>query len=69
MKGRITPYLFFALAALALSLIALSPNDDWHSAEVDPLNAVLIVAGVFIGAHLLRKLAEAAVARWKDRER
>lgn len=64
---RITPYLFFILAALALAMIALDPDDSWQAEEVDMLDAVLITAGVLIGAHALRKLAGWAVSRWKNR--
>ena len=51
---RLTPYLFFLLAILAFGMIALSPDDSWQSDEIDPLRAVLIVAGVFLGAHAMR---------------
>ena len=68
MKGRITPYLFFLIAVIAFAMIAFQPDDSWQSEQVDMLDAVLITAGVLIGAHLLRKLAEALYRRWKSRD-
>ena len=56
---RITPYLFFILAAAALVMIAVK-GDAGFEEEVDPLKAVLVVAGAFAGAHALRFL----VGRW-----
>lgn len=56
---RITPYLFFILAAVALVMIAVQ-GDAGFEEEVNPLQAVLVVAGAFAGAHLLRFL----VKRW-----
>ncbi|MBA4765119.1 hypothetical protein [Qipengyuania huizhouensis] len=65
--GRLTPYIFFLLAILAFVMIALQPDDSWQTEEVDMLDAVLITAGVLIGAHLLRKLGQTLYTRWKDR--
>ena len=62
---RLTPYIFFLLAIIAFVMIAFQPDDSWQTEEVDMLDAVLITGGVLIGAHLLRKLAEKAFARWK----
>lgn len=56
---RITPYLFFILAAAALVMIAVK-GDAGFGEEVNPLQAVLVVAGAFAGAHALRFL----VKRW-----
>ncbi|MXO50020.1 hypothetical protein GRI42_01730 [Erythrobacter gaetbuli] len=56
---RITPYLFFILAAAALVMIAVK-GDAGFEEEVNPLQAVLVVAGAFAGAHALRFL----VKRW-----
>ena len=55
---RLTPYIFFLLAII-------DKDDSWQTEQVDALDAVLITAGVLIGAHLLRKLAEVLYARWK----
>ena len=66
--GRLTPYIFFLLAILAFVMIALQPDDSWQTEEVDMLDAVLITAGVLIGAHLLRKLGQTLYTRWKDRQ-
>lgn len=68
MRGRITPYLFFLIAILALVMIAFDDDQSWQTEEVDLLDAVLVTAGVLIGAHLLRKLTETLYARWKDRQ-
>lgn len=65
---RLTPYIFFLLAIIAFAMIALDPDDSWQTEEVDLLDAVLITAGVLIGAHLLRKLGQAFLARRKDRQ-
>ena len=62
---RLTPYIFFLLAIIAFVMIAFQPDDSWQTEQVDALDAVLITAGVLIGAHLLRKLAEVLYARWK----
>ncbi|MXO47005.1 hypothetical protein GRI69_01850 [Erythrobacter vulgaris] len=67
--GRLTPYIFFLLAVLAFAMIALQPDDSWQTEEIDMVDAVLITAGVLIGAHLLRKLGQAFYAHWKDRRR
>lgn len=67
MTGRITPYAFFLLVIIGFALIAFDDDRSWQTEEVDLLDAVLVTAGVLIGAHLLRKLAEALYARWKDR--
>lgn len=68
MRG-LTPYIFFLLVILAFGMIALQPDDSWQTDEVDMLDAVLITAGVLIGAHVLRKLGEGLYARWKDRKK
>ena len=68
MRGRITPYLFFLIAVIALVMIAFDDDQSWQTEEVDILDAVLVTAGVLIGAHLLRKLAATLYARWKDRQ-
>ena len=68
MRGRITPYLFFLIAIIALAIIAFNDDQSWQTEEVDMFDAVLVTAGVLIGAHLVRKLAEALYARWKDRQ-
>ena len=68
MRGRITPYLFFLIAIIALAMIAFDDDQSWQTEEVGMFDAVLVTAGVLIGAHLLRKLAEALYARWKDRQ-
>ena len=62
---RLTPYIFFLLAIIAVAMIAFDKDDSWQTEQVDALDAVLITAGVLIGAHLLRKLAEVLYARWK----
>ncbi|QZD94930.1 hypothetical protein [Qipengyuania gelatinilytica] len=62
---RLTPYIFFLLAIIAFAMIAFDKDDSWQTEQVDALDAVLITAGVLIGAHLLRKLAEVLYARWK----
>lgn len=59
---RITPYLFFILVAGAFVLIAIK-GDAGFEDEVDPLEAVLVVAAAFLGAHGLRY----AVNRWLAR--
>lgn len=64
---RLTPYIFFLLAILAFVMIAMEPDDSWQSEKVDILDAVLVTAGVLIGAHLLRKIAEKLFAKRKDR--
>ena len=66
--SRLSPYLFFVLAALAFAMVALSDDDDWQSEEVSLLESVLIVGGVFLGAHLLRKLVAMAMDRRKVRD-
>ena len=66
---RLTPYLFFTIAALGLAMVALDQDQSWQTEEVDTLDAVLIIAGVFIGAHLLRKLAGFLYGRLRDRDR
>lgn len=63
---RLTPYIFFLLAIMAFAMIAFDSDDSLQTEEVDTLDAVLITAGVLIGAHLLRKLAELLYARWKS---
>ena len=68
MRGRITPYLFFLIAIIALAMIAFDDDRSWQTEEVDIFDAVLVTAGVLIGAHLVRKLAETLYARWKDRQ-
>ncbi|PZT91218.1 MAG: hypothetical protein DI637_02485 [Citromicrobium sp.] len=51
---RITPYLFFVLAIGTFAMIALDDDQSWQAEEVDPLQAVLLVAAAFAGAHVLR---------------
>lgn len=63
---RLTPYIFFLLAIMAFTMIAFDSDDSWQTEQVDMLDAVLITAGVLIGAHLLRKLAEMLYTRWKS---
>ncbi|SFP24998.1 hypothetical protein [Qipengyuania nanhaisediminis] len=53
---RLTPYLFFTLAVAGLVWIAIR-GDAGFDEEVDPLTAVIVVAGVFLAAHALRHLA------------
>ena len=53
---RLTPYLFFTLAATGLVWVAIRGDAGFHE-EVDPLTAVIVVAGVFLAAHALRHLA------------
>ena len=65
---RLTPYIFFLLAIIAFTMIALDSDDSWQTEEVNLLDAVLITAGVLIGAHLLRKLVQAWLVRRKDRQ-
>lgn len=65
---RLTPYIFFLLAIIAFAMIALEPDDSWQSEEVDVLDAVLITAGVLIGAHLLRIIGTRLFERWKSRD-
>ena len=67
MRGRITPYLFFLLAVIALAMIAFDDDQSWQTEQVDMLDALLVTAGVLVGAHLLRKVVESLFARWKDR--
>ena len=61
--NRLSPYLFFVLAALTFAMVAFSDDDHWQSEEVSFLDSVLIVGGVFLGAHLLRKLVSVAMDR------
>ncbi|MBT8427406.1 MAG: hypothetical protein KJO02_05190 [Erythrobacter sp.] len=63
---RLTPYIFFLLAIMAFAMIAFDKGESWQTEQVDILDAVLITAGVLIGAHLLRKLAEVLYKRWKS---
>lgn len=51
---RITPYLFFIIAAGALAMIAFDRDQSWQTEDISPLRAVLIVGAAFAGAHLLR---------------
>lgn len=53
---RLTPYLFFTLAVAGLAWVAIR-GDAGFDEEVDPLTAVIVVAGVFLTAHALRHLA------------
>ena len=53
---RLTPYLFFTLALAGLVWVAIR-GDTGFEEEVDPLTAVIVVAGVFLTAHALRHLA------------
>lgn len=55
MRERLTPYIFFLLAAGAFVMIAIQ-GDGALEEPVDPLRAVLVVIGVFAGAHILRAL-------------
>ena len=68
MRGPITPYLFFLLAIIALAMMAFDKDQSWQAEEVDITHAVLITAGVLIGAHILRKIATHFYVRWKDRQ-
>lgn len=52
---RLTPYLFFLLAAAGLLMVAIK-GDAGFEDEVDPLQAILVIGGVFIGAHALRHI-------------
>ncbi|MBX7527331.1 hypothetical protein [Qipengyuania vesicularis] len=65
---RITPYAFFLIAVIGLAMVAFDKDDSWQTEEVDMLDAVLITAGVLIGAHLLRKRVGWIYARSKDRQ-
>ena len=65
---RLTPYLFFIIAALGLAMVAVDQDQSWQTEEVDTLDAIIVIAGVFIGAHLLRKLAGFLHGRMRDRE-
>lgn len=65
---RITPYAFFLIAIIGLAMVAFDKDDSWQTEEVDMLDAVLITAGVLIGAHVLRKLVGRLYARSKDRQ-
>ena len=65
---RITPYAFFLIAVIGLAMVAFDKDDSWQTEEVGMLDAVLITAGVLIGAHLLRKLVGWIYARSKDRQ-
>lgn len=62
---RLTPYIFFIVAILAIGMIALQDDGSWQTEEVDMLDAVLITAAVLIGAHLLRKIGTTLYERWK----
>ncbi len=66
--GRLSPYIFFLLAILAFGMIALQPDESWQTEQVNMVDAVLITAGVLIGAHVLRKVGQAVYKRWKDRQ-
>ena len=66
---RLTPYIFFIVAILAIGMIALQDDGSWQTEEVDMLDAVLITGGVLIGAHLLRMLGKKAFERWKERRK
>ncbi len=63
---RITPYAFFLVAILALGMVAFDTDDSWQTEEVDMLDAILITAGVLIGAHVLRKLGGMLYAKWQE---
>lgn len=63
---RLTPYIFFIVAILAIGMIALQDDGSWQTEEIDMLDAVLITAGVLIGAHLLRKIGATLYERWKE---
>ena len=65
---RLTPYIFFLLVIIAFAMIAFDQDQGWQTEEVDLLDAVLITAGVLIGAHVLRKIVATLYARWRDRE-
>ena len=65
---HLSPYLFFLLAVLGLGMIALAPDDQWQSEEVDVLDAVLIIGGVFLAAHALRRLVRNAAERREKRK-
>ena len=64
MRERLTPYLFFVLCAAALVMFAVQ-GDAGFEEEVDPLQAVLVVAGAFIAAHGLRHV----IGRWFGRRK
>ncbi len=55
MRERLTPYIFFLLAGAAFALIAVQ-GDSALEEPVDPMRAVMVVIGVFAGAHILRAL-------------
>ncbi|MBY6217225.1 hypothetical protein [Qipengyuania aquimaris] len=66
---RLTPYIFFIVAILAIGMIALQDDGSWQTEEVDMLDAVLITGGVLIGAHLVRMLGKKVFERWKERRK
>ncbi|MBX7493609.1 hypothetical protein K3163_10350 [Qipengyuania sp. 1NDW9] len=66
---RLTPYIFFIVAILAIGMIALQDDGSWRTEEVDMLDAVLITGGVLIGAHLLRLIGRKVFERWKERRK
>ena len=66
---RLTPYLFFILAALAFVMVALSDDDAWQSQDVSLFNAVLIIGGVFLAAHGLRKVITMVSDRHRTRRK
>jgi hypothetical protein len=66
---RLTPYIFFIVAILAIGMIALQDDGSWQTEEVDMFDAVLITGGVLIGAHLLRKIGQLVFTRWKARNK
>ena len=65
---RLTPYLFFLLACVGLAMIAFDTDQSWQTEEIDLLDAVLIVAGTLIGAHVLRKLVVWLLSRRDNRQ-
>lgn len=66
MRGRLSPYIFFLLAAGAFAMIAVQ-GEESLTEPVDPLRAVLIVVGVFAGAHILRALVARLFGRDENR--
>lgn len=66
---RLTPYVFFIVAILAIGMIALQDDGSWQTEEVGLLEAVLITGGVLIGAHILRRFGLRVYDRWKSRRK
>ena len=66
--NRLTPYIFFLVVVIGFAMIALDNDQSWQTEQVDMLDAVLVIAGVLAGAHVLRKVAGILCSRWKDRQ-